>query len=520
VQALACALWATCLVGSATGADRDEENGVGDRLRRLEREHEAQKEELRRQEAEIDRLREQIERRDANEAGAQDVNDAASDRNVFLAPGIWSPRGDTSVTQFDLPSHLSLGFGTQYRLLYNASNVPGPGGTTFSDTESYDFLSQRLRLNLAVAPKGVPVGGLLQAEFLGGFGGSSPAVSDPRNQEPTLNPFNRLEARGIRYGYLFAEPLASQRLVAGILPLSDEVGDTLFSADWDFNVGGVAYLGALGPSNYRLAYLELVEGVGASDDDTVREDGTLLIGDYVHQLETMRVGLHSYYMSIGEGLPLGDTQELWIGPSVEMHLSKLNVRAFGILNVGRLGQGTLDEDGQVASGFETNDGHTGLAVKIEASHPIGASEVSLQALYSTGDRENEVQDRFVTPQALVGTQGYWAYTHLFTANPPSDVNDLGLDLDNSGAGLLTVQGRVRIPLLEWLRAETTAGLFLGAEERNDSRELGVEVAGLLTFVAGKGFQIDVGSAGAFLGSFFGPGAEDLYEVFARIQYQF
>lgn len=407
----------------------------------------------------------------------------------------------------------------QYRLLYNASNIPGPADTSFSDPEPYDFLSQRLRLNLAVAPKGVPVGGFVQTEFRGGFGGSSPTASDSRDEEPTLNPFNRLQARGIRYGYLFAEPVTEQRFLAGILPLSDELGDTLFSADWDFNVGGIAYLGACGASNYRLAYLELVEGVGASDEDMLGDDGTFLIADYVHNLEALRVGVHAYYLSIAEGLPLGDTEELWIGPSVGTRLGSLNLRAFGVVNVGRLGEGTLDDEGHVVSGYRTNDGHTGFAVKLEASHPVGASELSVQTLYSSGDPEDDVQGRFVTPQGLLGTQGYWGYTHLFTANPPSDVNDLGLELGNAGAGLFTLQGRARVPLLEQLRGEVAAGWFLAPEERNGTRDMGVEVGGLLTWTIHDSFQIDFGGAGAFLGEFLGVGAESLYEVFTRIQFQ-
>lgn len=510
----------SCGLSSTVLSGQEEEEPLRDRLRRLESEQEAQKEALRRQGEEIERLRAELEGRERGEPEASETSETTDGGSLFEPPGVWQLRGDTRVTAYDLVKHLSLGFGIQYRLLYNAANLPGPGGTTFSDTEDYDFMRQRLRLNLAVAPRGIPVGGLIQSEFRGGFGGSSPNASDPRSEEPTLNPFNQLQARGIRYGYLFADLLPEQRFIAGILPLSDEFGDTLFSSDWDFNVGGGALLGAHGPSSYRLGYLRLIEGVGASDADTVAEDGALVMVDYVHNLSPVRLGMHVYYLLVGEGLPLGDTEELWIGPSLGVEVGALALKGFSVVNVGRLGEGELDGEGQVLSGFETNDGHTGYAFKLEASHPLGPLELSLQALFSSGDSADDVEGRFVTLQGLFRTEGYWAYTHLFTANPASDVNDLAVELGNGGAGLWTLQGRGRLPIVEWLSAEVFAGWFRASRSRIGSRDMGIEVGALLSFLVGKGFRLDVGSAGAFLGDFFGRDAEDLYEVFVRIQYEF
>lgn len=215
-----------------------------------------------------------------------------------VLPGIWMPRGDTQVGALE---RFSLGLGIQYRLMHNASNIPGPGDTSFTRTETYDFFRQRLRLNLSVAPKSVPAGGFIQAEFRGGFGGSSPNVSDPRGQEPTRNPFNRLQARGIRYGFLYATPLSGQMVMAGILPLSDHFGDTLFSAGWDFNVGGVAVLGSRGAASYRAAYLRLIEGVGASDSRQLGKDGDFFLADAIYRSEHpiegfdwIEAGLHAY----------------------------------------------------------------------------------------------------------------------------------------------------------------------------------------------------------------------------------
>jgi hypothetical protein len=439
-------------------------------------------------------------------------------------PGTWRPRGDTQVGPVD---RFSLGLGIQYRVMHNASNIPGPGGTTVDRTETYDFFRQRLRLNLSVAPRDVPAGGFLQAEFRGGFGGSSPNASDARDEEPTRNPFNRLQARGIRYGYLYASPFEGPTALAGVLPMSDELGDTLFSADWDFNVGGVALLGARGPASYRLAYLRLIEAVGATDADSIGEDGDLFLADLTWQLagavplDDLRVGGHAYHLIVGEGLPLGDTDETWLGVTVAAADGPWSAKAFAVLNVGHLGIGELDDEGRVVSGFETDDAHTGYALKLETARVLGPATLALQSLYASGDpADDRVHDRFVTPQGLFRTQGYWAYTHLFTANPPSDVNDLGLEIGNRGAGLLTVQGRLGVPLHRRVGLEVAGGWFQGARRRNRSRTLGTEVATMVTFVVAEGMTLDVGGARAFLGDFLAPGADDLFEIFTRLQLQY
>ncbi len=527
---LLCSLVGSLAIVPTVRGEGPADESVDDRIRRLEntqREHEAL---LQEQRDEIARLRGALVGATDAVEDSDDIPDGdggSGGGDLFQFPGIWTPRGDTAVRQFDLEEFLSLGFGLQYRVMYNASDLPGPGGTTITDTRSYDFMRQRLRLNLGVAPKGVPAGGFVQTEFRGGFGGTSPNVSDPRAGTPTVNPFNRLEARGVRYGYLFAEPFADQRVVAGILPLSDHFGDTLFSADWDFNTGGAALLGACGPASYRVGYLRLIDGVGAVNDDVIAEDGSLIVLDWVHDLsdrvgcfDALALGAHAYYLRIGEGLPMGDTDEAWIGPTLEVSIGKLELRGFAILNVGRLGVGTLDGNGNVVAGFDSSDSHTGYAFKLEAAHPVGPVELSLQTLYSSGDAGGRTDGRFTTVQGLVGTEGYWAYNHIFTSNPPSDVNDLAVDLGNGGAGLWTVQGRARIPILEWLRAELTAGWFQATRSRGGSRDMGVEVAGALTVTVAEGFQLDVGTAGAFLGDFYGQGAEDLYEIFVRGQFQF
>jgi hypothetical protein len=428
-----------------------------------------------------------------------------------------------------------FGFGLQYRILYNNSKLPGPGGTRFDDTETYDFFRQRMRVNLEAAAND-QVGGFIQGEFRGGWGGSAPAVSDPRGAEPRLNAFNFLDDRGLRYAYLYWKPSKQQQLQAGILPLSDEFGDTLFSADWDWNVGGIAWLSGNDRSRWRAAFLQLVEGVGSRDADVIDRNGTMLAFDFIRAGDTKKDlsfawGAHAYALVIGEGLPLGGTKEVWLGPSVTVKRDDLTLRLFAILNTGELGRGALAADGTVLGGFtdDVAQDHTGWAFRAEAEKPFGAALLKGQVLWTSGDRAFDdngsgqgafIDRRFVTPMGLFGASGYWGYTHIFTANGPSDVNDLGLEIGNQGAGLFTAQVLGRVPLDDRFSLEGVGAWFRAAESRRAGRDMGYEFSGMLRARLSGPLYLDAGVASAGLGDFFGRDADRIHEVFCRLQLQY
>lgn len=420
------------------------------------------------------------------------------------------PQGDTQVTLID---KLTLKVGLQYRVMYNFSNIPLSGVTTATDTEDYDFFRQRMRFNIDVQPID-NVGGFLQLEYRGGWGGSSPANSDPRGVGLTLNAFNRLEARGVRYGYIYYTPNDKTYLAAGIIPVSDQTGDTLFSADWDFNVGGITFKSVYGDLDYRLAYLRLIDGVASSDRDVVGEDSNLFIADVNLPVgKTAKVGGHIYYLHASEdvaieaGLP-GKVSQGWYTLSGSVDIESINLNGFVSVNSGDYG---------------TTD-NTGWALKAEAIIPLGSPTLKLLAVYSTGDEEGaEADDQFRTIQGIFGTEGYWAYTHLFTANGPSDVNDLGVGLDNGGRGLTSIQAKIEAPLIDKLTGELSGGWFQASEENaagND--DMGTEVSAMGTYEMAKNLNLQLGLALAFLGDYYKSGGQDpddLYELFARFQLQ-
>ena len=394
--------------------------------------------------------------------------------------------------------------GLQYRIMYNAANIPGRGGSTATDAEDHEFFRQRFRLSLDVSPF-ENVGGFAQFEFRNawGVGGNTGGVTSPSGVA-----FNRLSARGIRYGTVYYTPAEEHKLTVGILPISDRLGDTLFSAAWDFNVGGMEYLGEHNDLRYRLSYVRLVDTLGVAG--VKDRDGHLVIGDLSCPVGDTTLGGHLYFLGkdAHSGLTgfLGqEAEEGWYALSASSSFGEVMANGFVAVNSGSL-------DG---------DSHTGVAVKGEASVPVGEAKLSLLGLFTTGDDAgSSMSSTFLTPQGLLGTGGYWQYTHIFAANGPSDVNDLGTEIGNGGAGLLTLQAKLDCELTESVSGQVDVGWFRATEDRNGDDDMGLEVGGMLTIGLTRFLNLELGAAGAFMGDFYGSGADDLFEVFSRLQLEF
>ena len=75
-------------------------------------------------------------------------------------------------------------------------------------------------------------------------------------------------AVGLRHAVLmFATPEIGGKFAAGLVPVSDKFGDTLFSSDWDFNPLTLAWLGKIGGADVRLATAKLMESDPEVYDD-------------------------------------------------------------------------------------------------------------------------------------------------------------------------------------------------------------------------------------------------------------
>lgn len=409
---------------------------------------------------------------------------------------------------FGIPiEDLNIDVGAQYRVMYNNSGI-GSG-------KNYDFFRQRMRINLDIKPS-ENSGGFVQLEYQGGFGGSSPGASDPRGRTPPLGdvPFNRLQARGIRYGYIYAMPLEGQKVMGGILPLSDRLGDTLFSADWDFNVGGVLANGDVGPVNYRAGYVRLIEGLGDLNTD---RNGNFYVAD-IGFGNSFKIGAHLYHLYTSTGTPLR-LKQTWYGVSVSLpEIGPVKVNGFAMGNSGKYGA--------------TNT--SGFAGKLEGTASFGKLKFGLLGIASSGNRTksvtglgNEAQGGFLTPQGILGTGGYWGYTYVFTPHGPSDVNDFGLEIGNRGYGLNTVQVKVDYDLMENLSVQAVAGWFESSKKIGTwGRKLGNELGLQLAYSVVEYQKIEFGAAFANLGDagldlYQGAGnKKKINELFARWQLEF
>lgn len=389
----------------------------------------------------------------------------------------------------------------QYRVMYNRSNIPGSGGSTFVDHKNYDFFRQRFRLSLDVQPT-QRIGGFAQVEFRGGWGVGSD-ISDPREGIREAMVFNRLKARGIRYGYVYALLGQGQRLSAGILPVSDKVGDTLFSADWDFNVGGISLEGKISENSYRLGYLRLVDTLSSGVD----REGEFFILDFLHS----KFGAHVYFLNKSKisglsGFLGSEVKEGWYALTSSFTLGKAEINAFFMVNNGKY------------KGIS----HTGIALKGEGKFLFNKADLSLLCIYTSGNEEGIGKRSFLTPLGILGTGGYWAYTHVFTPNGPSDVNDFGLEIGNKGAGLFTAQGRLKFPeVLKNLDFKLTGGIFFSDKERNQSKSMGIEIGGEFTLFIDRYLAFDFGTSYGRLGDFYGKEIpKGIYEIFGRFQIEF
>jgi len=424
-------------------------------------------------------------------------------------------------------SEADIDFGIQYRVMYNNSNIGSP--------KQYDFFRQRLRLNLDVHTE-KDVGGFIQIEYRGGWGGSSPASSDPRGVY-AINAFNRLQARGIRYGYLYF-PVGPGKVMAGILPANDQVDQMLFSADWDLNIGGIAYAGSAGSVNWRAAIVKLVEGQALINNSQINKDQDehFVVLDLNTKAGGVDVGVHWYgaYGKVcipGTGQECVDTDnnpandapatklnQTWLGAHATANLDMLKLHGVILYNTGKIG----------------NTKNDGFLVRIEPSTKIGNVGVSVLGVYSTGKEATSSKRGFLTVHNILGTEGYWAYTYIFTPHGPSDVNDFGLEPGNKGYGLTTIQAKVDVPLMEKLSAQAVAGWFRSNKDMVDGggnsrgKNLGTEFGVQLTANVGKHMNLEFGGAVASLGDAgryiynngSNGGKKSVNEIFARLQLEF
>lgn len=267
---------------------------------------------------------------------------------------------------------------------------------------------------------------------------------------------------------------------AGIVPLSDYFGDTMFSSDWDYNPLALSIKAPLAGGTLRAFGANLNEG-----DETIAED------DFVHyQLD--------YILPIpGENqLNFGATLTNIADPAQKDRIhANYGVGGHYWLAGGLLLRGFVMGSYTEEELLGTRDDAEGVAAKLEL---LSSTGLGLMATHATGDSDGS---GFLPPMALARTQGYWGYTGLLTVQGPTDT---GFDADSvnvshNGFGLTTVQLKYARPLTPELDMYLAAGWF-GNSDTPDGRDstVGYDFLAMGTYRFTDILALDFGIAYALL----------------------
>ncbi len=446
-----------------------------------------------------------------------------------------------TVSPWDRAStQVSAQYGLQARVMANGSNFSFHPASLSRDQPSQSFANLRFRSWVNVGDL-QPGGFGLYSQFEFGhlaFGSNGEA--------PKLNG-GASDATGLelRRGFLWLMPNSNTLVKVGVQGWNDRfierpdfdfkndllaideydtAGSMLANSVWDFNVAGVNVIGSFAEdSHYRLGTFLL----GAGDRTFSGDGGTVLLaGDYDLEVGEQIWGASLYFLQdngdysygtfAGPMAAYGSSHDLWAGIRANLGQDAWDPSLALIFNQG----GTDNPDWD----------HQGWAARASASGQVSTGKLSLLFAASSGDDGNGDSGEFRTiaqsARDNFGSQGYWGFLPIAFPSGPSDVNDLGVSLQNRGLGLLTFQAAWQLPLNESLSSQFAAGWLQSAEENpvSGQRAMGTEIAAILDWKLRPGFGIQFGSAYLFSGDFYAPStsgtAEDLYELFFRMQFEF
>jgi hypothetical protein len=276
--------------------------------------------------------------------------------------------------------------------------------------------------------------------------------------------FLQLEANQVDNAFVFRARYADAsvafgdlELHAGLLPLSDQFGDTLFSASWDFNPLAAELRGKAERWSGRVAAGLVYQGPIPTQ---ALDDVALVLGD----LDRGTFGVS--VVAVGGAQESAVLQSNWLLVPGVRFTPKVGdgTLAFALLGSALLPDGPLDP---------TSFGGAG---RVEATIPVGSATVSALGLYATGGGLSENSDdgpdhAFVTPMSAFGFHGYWGYTGRLTVQGPTDqgmddpynIDGGTYDRTRLGQGMATLQGRLAAPVSKVVTLTGAAGAFAGAE---------------------------------------------------------
>lgn len=268
---------------------------------------------------------------------------------------------------------------------------------------------------------------------------------------------------------------------AGIVPLSDHFGDTLFSSDWDYNPVALNVTIPIAGGTLRAFGANLNEGM----ENVAKDDFVHAQLDYVRPLAEGRHQINAG----GSFVTRTDT-----GGTDYFHTN------YGIGGRFQVMEGLVLKGFVLGSHTDRKllglaDDADGVAAKLELGWNSG---FALMATHASGDSDGS---GYLPVMALAGTNGYWGYTGLLTVQGPTDTGFDGdsVNISNNGYGLTTVQARFARPLTDKFDIYLAAGWFGNSDTPSGRDEtVGVDFIAMGTYHFNEIFALDFGAAFAML----------------------
>lgn len=323
---------------------------------------------------------------------------------------------------------------------------------------------------------------------------------------------------GLRHAVMNYKFNDAATLIAGLVPLSDKFGDTLFSGDWDFNPVTFALAGKVDAVDYRAGWIKIVEG-DETDKTAAGADTKNDITGYLLDLGTnagiANVGIMGLAIQTPNTESDGYETNSWVGvradgkaADIKWHLSAVN--------------SNVDKS---VGGYSATDDSNGWQLLAKLDGKVDKIGWSLLGLTTTGS--DDYKDSFVTPQSFYGGQGYWGKTGILNIQGPTDT---GMDAnmlrtDNEGLGLTTIQASISAPLMNNLSGYVGAGWYQANEENAFGEdEIGTDVYAQVKYTfPNSPLALDAGFDVASLGKAARHSNNDTRTasaVFARLQAEF
>ena len=480
----------------------------------------------------------------ASAAHAEPVGSGAVTGAAVERPDQSAPAADGCAPVLVL-GDVGVAAGGQFRLMGNRSNFGFHDRTADPDQPRSTIGNQRFRTWVNVHDRAsCRYGGYAQLEIGHlnlGSGREFPKAFGSGGDQVGVE---------MRRGFLWFRPAEGALIRAGVLPWEDRFGERptfavplwsisrpgtsrapLANSAWEFSVSGIT-VEATASDAWHYAF-----GALLLDRDTTPAGGQngswLLTADVDRAIGSSLWGASVYYLrddagysyggfggpQAGGGAAVQRSRDFWVGGRGHLEHGGGSTGVFLILNSGEI----------PALGWT----HTGWSAKVATTLPAGRGAAHLQWLYATGDsggdphRSGEFRTIAQSVRDDLGAQAYWSLLGLTSPRGPSDVNDLGIGLQNGGRGLLTLQAGYEHPLAERWTAYLAAGWLRSdaAHPANGSTAIGTELLAEARWAMGAMMALEIGASVLLAGDYFKPDAAapapaTLHQVYSRWQLEF